>query len=123
MIALGDAIKATTPHYHRYLIISDPQSNDGMVVMVTITSADGTWDKDDECVLAPEEWPELIKSSVVEFSTCRCGKCSPELQRAIDRGEFNRIRKPSLDVVRKVITAARKSKKMPDIAKEYLAQI
>jgi hypothetical protein len=43
MIRLGTALKSTEFPYHRCVVLSNPQSNGGQVLLVRITSDDGTW--------------------------------------------------------------------------------
>lgn len=47
MIGLGTALKSTEPPFHRCLVISDPNACDGVVVLVRITTDDGTWPERD----------------------------------------------------------------------------
>ena len=42
MIQLGTALKSKEPPYHRCLVISDPQTNGGQIVLVRITTDDGS---------------------------------------------------------------------------------
>jgi hypothetical protein len=57
MIQLGTAFRSQEPPYHRCLIISDPQAKGGQVVLVRLTTDDGTW-PDRDCVLTPGDWSE-----------------------------------------------------------------
>jgi hypothetical protein len=122
MIRLGTAFKSQEPPFHRCLVISDPQNNGGQVVLVRVTSDDGTW-PDRDCILTPVEWSELEHDSTVAYSTCKFGPAVKALEAAILRGLFQVISSPSVIVLRKVILAAHASAGMPPGAKKLLGQI
>jgi hypothetical protein len=122
MIRLGTALKSQEPPFHRCLVISDPQANAGQVVLVRMTTDDGTW-PDRDCILTPADWNELEHDSTVAYSTCKFGPAVKPLEAAIQRGLFQEISPPSVAVLRKVIMAARASAGMPPGAKKLLAQI
>jgi hypothetical protein len=50
MIRLGSAFRIQEPPFHRCLVISDPQTNGGVVLLVRVTTDDGTW-PDQECTV------------------------------------------------------------------------
>ena len=122
MIRLGTALKCQEPPFHRCLIISNPQTNEGQIVLVRLTTDDGTW-PDQDCILSPADWSELEHSSTVAYSTCKFGPASAQLAAAIERGVFQEISSPSLEVLRKVIAAGLKARGMPPGARRLLAQI
>ena len=122
MIQLGTALKSTEDPYHRCLVISDPERNGGQVVLVRITTDDGTW-PDRDCILTPQDWGELERPSTVAYSTCKYGPASAALEQAIQRRLFEQIASPSIAVLRKIIAAARIAKGMPPGAKKLLAQV
>jgi hypothetical protein len=92
------------------------------VVLVRVTTDDGTW-PDRDCILTPVEWSELEHDSTVAYSTCRFGPAVKALEAAILRGLFQEISSPSVIVLRKVILAARASAGMPPGAKKLLGEI
>jgi hypothetical protein len=120
MIQLGTALRCQEPPFHRCLIISDPQANGGQVVLVRVTTDDGTW-PDRDCVLTPSDWKELEHNSTVAYSTCKFGPAVKSLEAAIQRGLFQLISSPPASVLRKVIQAAQASSAMPPAAKRLLA--
>lgn len=122
MIQLGTALKSQEPPYHRCLVISDPQTNGGMVVLVRLTTDDGTW-PDRDCILTPADWRELDHVSTVAFSTCKFGPAVSALEVAVQRGLFNPISSPSDTVLRRVIAAAQCSPGMPPAAKRLLPRL
>jgi hypothetical protein len=122
MIQLGAALKSQEPPFHRCLVISDPQNTGGMVVLVRITTDDGTW-PDRDCILTPADWNELDHDSTVAYSTCKFGPAVKSLETAIQRGLFLPISSPSVEVLRKVIAAGHTSTGIPPGAKKLLAQI
>jgi hypothetical protein len=122
MIRLGTALKSTEHPYHRCLVISDPDANDGVVVLVRITTDDGTW-PDRDCILTHQDWAQLEHSSTVAYSTCKYGKASARLEGAIQRGSFEEISSPPVEVLRKIIAAAQTAQGMPPGAKQYLPQV
>jgi hypothetical protein len=122
MIRLGTALKSQEPPFHRCLVISNPQANAGQVVLVRVTTDDGTW-PDRDCILTPAEWSELEHDSTVAYSTCKFGPAVKALEAAIQRGLFQEIPSPSVAVLRKVILAAHASAGMSPGAKKLLGQI
>ena len=121
MIRLGTALKTTEPPFHRSLIISDPESNGGQVVLVRVTTDDGTW-PDRDCIITPAEWIELEHASTVAYTTCKYGPAVQALEAAIRAGKFDLIASPSQGVLRKVIAAAHTAAGMPPAAKKLLAR-
>jgi hypothetical protein len=122
MIRLGTALKSQEPPFHRSLVISNPQANAGQVVLVRVTTDDGTW-PDRDCILTPADWNELEHDSTVAYSTCKFGPAVKALEAAIQRGLFQEISSPSDAVLRKIILAAHASAGMPPGAKKLLGQI
>jgi hypothetical protein len=122
MIRLGTALKSQEPPFHRCLIISDPQTNGGQVVLVRLTTDDGTW-PDRDCILKPADWKELDCDSTVAYSTCKFGPAVKTLEMAIRRGLFREITSPSAMVLRKIIQAGHASAGMPPGAKRFLGRI
>src|SRR5580658_7836051 len=116
MIRLGTALKSQEPPFHRCLVISDPQNNGGQVVLVRVTTDDGTW-PDRDCILTPVDWSELEHDSTVAYSTCKFGPAVKALEAAIQHGLFQEISPPRVAVLRKVIFAAHSSAGMPPRAK------
>jgi hypothetical protein len=122
MIRLGTAFKIQEPPFHRCVLISDPSVNGGQVVLVRVTTDDGTW-PDRDCILTPADWSELEHNSTVAYSTCKFGPAVKALETAVQRGLFQEIPSPSVAVLRKVIQAAHSSAGMPPGAKKLLGQI
>jgi len=122
MIRLGTALKSKESPFHRCLVLSDPEHNGGLVVLVRLTTDDGTW-PDRDCVLTPQEWSELAHPSTVAYSTCKFGPAVAALEQAVKCGLFDVIPSPSLGVLRKVIAAAHTAAGMPPGAKKLLASI
>ena len=122
MIQLGAAFKINEPPFHRCLVISDPSSNGNHVVLVRVTTDDGTW-PDRDCILTPADWNELEHDSTVAYSTCKFGPAVSSLEAAIQRGLFHQISSPSVAVLRKVIAAGHTATGMPPGAKRLLAHI
>jgi hypothetical protein len=115
-------VKSQEPPFHRCLVISDPQANGGHVVLVRLTTHDGTW-PDRDCILTPADWSELEHDSTVAYSTCKFGPAVKSLEAAIERGLFREISPPRVAVLRKVIFAAHSSAGMPPRAKRLLGQM
>jgi hypothetical protein len=122
MIGFGTALKCQEPPFHRCLILSDPQASGGMVVLVRVTTDDGTW-PDRDCVLTPADWSGLDHTSTEAYSTCKFGPAVKSLEAAIQRGLFQLIPSPPLPVLRRVIAAGHTSRGMPPGAKRRLAQV
>ncbi|HXI72389.1 MAG TPA: hypothetical protein VNN22_18705 [Verrucomicrobiae bacterium] len=121
-LRLGAALKCRQEPYHRCLILSDPETNGGYIVLVRVTTDDGKW-RDRDCILTPADWTELDRNSTVAYSTALCGRVEAELLKAMQTGEFEVIASPAPEVLRKVIAAGRAAEGMPPKAQALLAQI
>lgn len=119
MIGLGTALKSQEPPFHRCLVISDPSTNGGQIVLVRITTDDGTW-PDRDCILTPADWSEIEHNSTVAYSTCKFGPARPALEAAIKRGLFQIISSPPPHILVRVLAAAKTSSGMPPVAKKLL---
>jgi hypothetical protein len=120
MIGLGTALKSAEPPYHRCVVLSDPSANGGQVVLVRVTTDDGTW-PDRDCLLGPADWAELEHSSTVAYSTCKFGPAIAALEIAIKKGLFTEISRPPKTTLQKMIIAARSADGMSPGAKRLLA--
>lgn len=120
MIQLGTALKSTEDPYHRWVVISDPLAGHGQIVLLRLTTDDGTW-PDRDCLLGPVDWPELSHLSTVAYSTTKWGSAGKALEGAIKSGLFKVISSPSNTVLKKIIRAARTARGMPPLACRFLA--
>jgi len=120
MIRLGTSLKSTEYPYHRCVVLSDPQSNGGQVVLVRITTDDGTW-PDRDCLLGPADWCELVHRSTAAYSTIKCGAAVGALELAIKKGLFTEISPPPAGLLKRIIQSARTAKGLPPLARQWLA--
>lgn len=120
MIQPGTALKSTEYPYHRCVVLSDPQANGGQVVLVRVTTDDGTW-PDRDCLLGPADWKELDHDSTVAYSTCKCGPAVKSLAVVIQNGLFTEISAPPPALLRRMIQMARVAEGMPPLARRWLA--
>ena len=120
MIQLGTAIKSTEYPYHRCVVLSDPQASRGQVVLVRVTTDDGTW-PDRECLLDPADWKEIDHASTVAYSTCKWGSAVKSLEAAIQKGLFVVISSPPPALLRRMIQVALVAEGMPPGARRWLA--
>ena len=120
MIQLGAALKSTEYPYHRCVVLSAPQTNGGQVVLVRITTDDGTW-PDHDCQCGPTDWNELDHASTVAYSTAKCGPAVKSLEAAIRSGLFTVISPPPPALLKRIIAAARTARGMPPLARQWLA--
>ncbi len=120
MIQLGTALKSTEYPYHRCVILSDPQANGGQVVLVRVTTDDGTW-PDRDCLLGPADWNELEHVSTAAYSTAKCGPAVESLAIAVQKGLFTVISPPPTAVLCRMIKAARTAEGMPPGTRHWLA--
>jgi hypothetical protein len=120
MIQLGAALKSSEYPYHRCVVLSDPKTNGGQVVLVRVTTDDGTW-PDRDCLLGPADWKELEHPSTVAYSTCKCGPAAKALEVAIQKGLFVEVSAPPASTLRRMIAAGLKAAGMPPLAKRWLA--
>ena len=122
MIGLGTAMKSAQEPYHRLVVLSDPTNNGGQVVVVRITTDDGTW-PDRDCLLQPTDWAELQHRSTVAYSTAKFGPAVTALEEAIRRGAFRRIPHLPRHARKRMISAGRTAKGMPPGAIRWLADL
>ena len=120
MIKLGTALKSAEYPYHRCVVLSDPQANGGQVVLVRVTTDDGTW-PDRDCLLGPTDWKEIDHDSTVAYSTCKCGPVVASLEVAIQNGVFAEISAPPPALLRRMIQVARVAEGMPPSSQHWLA--
>ena len=120
MIHLGTALKSTEYPYHRCVVLSDPQFNGGQVVLVRITTDDGTW-PDRDCLLGPADWRELDHQSTAAYSTTKCGPAVAALELAVKKGLFTVISPPPACLIKRLIQVARTAKGLPPLARQWLA--
>ena len=120
MIRLGTALKSTEYPYHRCVVLSDPQASGGQVVLVRITSDDGTW-PDRDCLLGPADWQELEHPSTVAYSTAKVGPATKALEAAVNGGLFTVISPPPTATLKRIIQSARTAKGTPPQARHWLA--
>ena len=66
---------------------------------------------------------ELEHESTVAYSTCKFGAAVQALETAIQRGLFQEITSPSVEVLRKVIVAGQTARGMPPGARKLMAQV
>lgn len=122
MIRLGTALKSKTEPFHRMVVLSDPTANGGQIVLVRITTDDGTW-PDRDCIIDSKDWVELEHRSTVAYSTVKFGPVAQKLESALRRGDFREITPPPLAVLQKMIVAGRSAKGMPPGAIRWLANL
>jgi hypothetical protein len=120
MIGLGTALKSAEYPHHRCVVLSDPTRNGGHVVLVRITTDDGTW-PDRDCLIGPADWVELEHASTVAYSTCKFGPAVRQLEIAIQRRMFRVITSPPPDVLRRMIAMGRIAPGMPPGARRWMA--
>lgn len=122
MIRLGTAFKSSSEPFHRLLVISDPETNGGQIVLVRITTDDGSW-PDRDCILEPGDWSELEHRSTVAYSTAKFGAVAERLEAAISKGDFRVITSPPYDTLRRIIMAGRGSRGISPAAARLLAKL
>lgn len=122
MIELGTALKSAEDPFHRLVVLSDPRNNGGQVVLVRVTTDDGSW-PDRDCILGPTDWVELEHRSTVAYSTAKFGPVVERLKQAIQSRAFRIITSPPHETLRRMITAARAAKGMPPGAIRWLATL
>ena len=120
MIQLGTALKSAEYPYHRCVVLSDPQANGGQVVLVRVTTDDGSW-PDRDCLLGPADWRELDHASTVAYSTCKFGPAVKSLEIAVQKGLFVAISPPPPALLLRMIAAARVAEGIPPGARRWLA--
>lgn len=90
------------------------------MVLVRITTDDGTW-PDRDCLLGPADWNELEHTSTVAYSTCKFGPVAQRLEDAVQRRMFRVITSPPPSVLRRMIAMGRIAAGMPPGARRLLA--
>ena len=119
MIPFGTALKSREHPFHRMVILSDPVTNGGWVVLVRVTTHDGTW-PDTVCIVTPADWPQLAHDSTVAYSTAKTGQSTGALLAAINKGLFDIIPSPSATVLQKMIAIGKGYNGTPPLAKKWM---
>lgn len=56
---------------HLFILLSDPVTEEEVVLMVSISSVKPNRWHDDACMISPGEHPFIVKESFVDYSSCR----------------------------------------------------
>lgn len=121
MIRFGTSVKSREHPFHRMVVLSDPEANGGWVVLVRVTTDDGTW-PDTACIIGPSDWQELKHGSTVAYSTAKTGQSAAALTAAIQRGLFEVISSPPASILQKMIQIGMGCRETPPLAKKWMVQ-
>lgn len=120
MIPFGFTLLACVEPYHRHIVISAPDKNGGMVVMVNVTTrSDANWEPD--CILTPADWDELTRESVIAFAGAKGpARCSELLLQQVDLGVFEVIAPPPLGTLQKIVRCALTSENLSELRRKWV---
>jgi len=88
--------------------------------LVRLTTADKKW-PDEDCLLGPADWCELVHLSTVAYSTAMVGPVGARLEAAIAAGTSTVITSPPAPALRAMIIAGHQAKGLSPLAKRHLA--
>ena len=118
MIQLGTTLRCNLPPRHIWVVLNDPNTCQGQVLMVNLTTLRPGC-VDDVCVLDHADFEPLDRPTTVAYSRHETGLAAG-LQRAVDSGYFAEITNVPKPALQKMIEGARQSPELPESAKRLL---
>jgi len=119
MASCGDTFRSNCPPRHIWVIISDPDDNEGKFVFVNLTTFTETC-VDDGCILEPKDYPPyLTHETTVAYSRYHIGN-ETAIMTLLATGKF--VEMPAIPpaTLEKIIEGARSSPHLPPVAVKML---
>ena len=121
MAGLGDTFRLADSKdavAHLWIIITDPQKNDGDVLAVNLTTLrDHT--EDESCVLDKGDHPFIRHKTAVNYGDARRWRIS-KINQALEEGKLLMDRPVTPGVLRKILKGAKESKFLREHSKRLL---
>lgn len=118
MIRLGTTLRCELPPRHIWVIVSDPATNGGKVLMVNMTTLRDSC-VDDACVLGPEDFTLLTHATTLAYSRAQAGPVAA-LEGLIRSGQFIEVAAVPAATLAKIVFGARKSDQLAPALKRLL---
>jgi hypothetical protein len=118
MIGLGDTFRCDYPPRHIWVVINNPQSSGGKVLMVNMTTLRDSC-IDDACILGEEDYNQLSHATTIAYSRAMDGPIS-KLEELVKKGEFITIERIPPATLEKIIAGAKASIQLAPAKKRLL---
>ena len=105
------------PKAHPWVIISEPGSDDGQVLVVNWSTME-SW-KENVCILRPEDHPSIDRDSTLIYSRSYFMP-TEKIRASVRNGDLIELERVSPSVLRRIITGARKSTRVSNDKKQVL---
>jgi hypothetical protein len=116
---LGSTYRCNLAPRHIWVIISDPNNNDGRFVFVNLTSLTENC-VDDVCILQQEDYrPFLTQPTTVAYSRHKIGDVEG-MEKLLNQGAFQSMPAIPAKTLQKIINGAHETLEFPKAAKSLL---
>lgn len=112
MIGLGTTLRSNCPPRHIWVVLSDPSTTSGKILMVNLTSLTDDC-IDDVCILEHSDYELLDHKTTVAYSRRKRGNATG-LEKSLELGEFVELPSVSAETLLKIIEGARRT---PELSK------
>lgn len=118
MIRLGTTLRCELPPRRIWVVLSDPATSGGRILMVNMTTLRDSC-VDDACVLGPEDYDLLTHATTIAYSRAQAGPVAA-IEGLIRTGQFIEVESVPAATLTKIITGARKSPQLAPTHKRLL---
>ena len=116
---LGSTYRCNLAPRHIWVIISDPNNNEGRFVFVNLTTLTENC-VDDVCILQNEDYhPFLMQPTTVAYSRYKIGDVV-SMEKLLNLGAFHSMPAIPPETLQKIINGAHKTLELPKAAKSLL---
>jgi len=120
VIEFGSTLRCDLPPRHLWVIVSEPATHGGKVLMVNMTTLRESC-VDDTCVLGPEDFVLLTQATTIAYSRAQAGPVAA-LEKLIRDGKFLEVQRVPVATLAKIVAGARLSPELSPAHKELLPQ-
>jgi hypothetical protein len=120
MIGLGTTLRCILPPRHIYVVLSDPFTTGGRILLANLTTLDEDC-VDDACILGPADYPRLTHPMTVACSRAQAGTVKV-LQELIAAGSSREITPVPEAVLKKIFKGAHETRGLSASQKRLLPQ-
>jgi len=120
MIKAGTCVRSNHAPRHIYVVLNDPRSPDGAIVLVNFTTYDAKR-HGKETLFSPADYLHLTHESVLAFWKSLPRATGPKLEQAIAAGDFTAMPEIPRPTLERMIAAGRASRHLSPEQKRLLA--
>ena len=118
MIGLGTTLRCDLPPRHIWVVISDPATTEGTVLMVNMTTLRDSC-IDDACLLGPHDYILLSHTTTIAYSRAQAGPVAA-IEKLVREGQFSVVTPVPGATLAKIIAGARQSLQLSPAHKRLL---